>query len=194
MKNVFKILVVSIVFFTLNSCTKEASFGEGLNQSSKNDVSGLSTNGSAVVSSPEASCTWNVKVAGFRFDENNPIITNGGFSTNVTINVVTGDGTRIPVMANISISETNPEQIQNGINFISEGDNGVAYIEVLFNGDVRVTVEVETGNGIRTLSFSPNTRCISPRPRPGIIQARTCFNVPTQKTLTRGVVRCDIEP
>jgi hypothetical protein len=189
MKNVFKILVVSIVFFTLNSCTKEASFGEGLNQSSKNDVSGLNSNGASSI--PQEACIWNIKVKGFRFDEDSPIFTNGGFSTNVSIVVITGGGIRIPVMANIIISEANQEQVQNGIEFVSGGDE-VAAIEVSFNGDIQVSVEVETGKSNRVLSFSPNIKCL--RPRPGILEARICFNVPTQKTITRGVAFCDFEP
>jgi hypothetical protein len=187
MKNVLKFLVVSIIFFTLNSCTKEASFGEGLNQSSKTEVNGLSSNANAIISSTEANCTWNIRVTGSGYDEETgQIITQGGNSTSVTVNVVKGNGTLIPVMANINISQTNPVQIQNAINFISGGNNGVDSIQISFNGDVGVNVEVSTGNAIRTLSFSPNQRC-----RNRGFQY-ICSNVPTQKTIPRKVVGCDI--
>jgi hypothetical protein len=187
MKNVLKILVVSIVFFTLNSCTKEASFGEGLNTNSKNVVSGLNSSGSSVIASSQANCTWNVNVNAI---VNSNVLNGIGFSngnwggqTVVNVNVKLNDGSTIPVMANIVINYNNQSQSQNNISF---DGNSVSGIEIIFNGNLPIQIGILVNpTTTKNIYFTPDLTCYTTNKRRTI-----CYYLSSSLSIEKDVVNC----
>lgn len=153
MKNVFRILVVAVVFFTLNSCTKENS---AFNSESVTD-------GSVGSSLLDVNCLWNVTASGFNvdclirvacierpdgtLDCSQPVPPPPPPSTTVTITKFTSNGTAPVTSFTVTAGQT-----LGPIPISIQAVGG----KIEFSGRAAVTINVSTPAGTNSVSFVPN--------------------------------------